>query len=665
MLLYVFRLILNINIFHKKTSFFVDFNLKSFINAEMAWLYLLKSNTDLLKYWINLQYSKNEFIVNVASLTDENLQKLDEIFLNLEINSEMITQITNNENCIDITVQTEILNELAKFGVFSDSDKSNFLLIIKRLLETDKLNDIEEVLNEKTSNLSLSSFYKLLIDYCVANKLFTILNICCKDFIPNDKINGSSVVIDMILNNYEMSRNTNNKEILRNNIFDVANFLYKDDLLNYFTSQPLILLSIIIFTDGISIEDLLSKRVTLQIKDFEVNKETLLHCLKDYHYLLHFCNKFDKVIDFNVLTYYDLLKKHAEIQTDNIYKYRFRNTALPTFNCTELIEKYGYKKDIDFIYFLKNSRPLYAYNFFKINYLNHSISEMDYINFIDKIYRVALRNFKCQRITTSCIAFLEMLEENTYPLRLYLKSANIIFNYGEISEYELQQLFCNILRNCDEIYTLLEKSIVEHMHLDLNSSGSDFTKALESYSIVARFAVLHQLQIPELFLKYCAKKDLWLPFLIYIQIYNYPVDIISKLLQNFSSRSITEHISHAVTHDIQLEEIRNQLIGERDSRKYFLSRLGVRLTDSSGASSDMSSHSSYGSMANSVSSDFLESETLDYQTDLLEVLIKCHNSVDPPKALLFASRYYRSPLLAVLANSYEVSFQIINQSWAF
>ncbi|KAI4467375.1 hypothetical protein MML48_2g00007702 [Holotrichia oblita] len=627
---------------------------------EMAWLYLLKSNTDLLKYWINLYYSKNEPIINTTNLNTEILQKINEIFLDLEINAEMITQITNNKNCINETVQTEILNELAKFGVFSDSDKTNLLSIIKRLLETDKLNYIEEVLNEKTSNLSLSDFYKLLIDYCITNKLYTVLNICCEDFIPYDKIESTSNVIDIILNNYEMSRNINNKEILRNNIFEVANFLCKDDLLSYFTSQPLILLSIIIFTNGVSIEDLLSKRVTLKIKDFEVNKETLLHCLKDYRYLVHFCNKYDKAIDFNVLTYYDLLKRHAEIRTNNIYKHRYSNTAFPTFNSAELIEKYGYKKDIDFIYFLKNSRPLYAYNFFKTNYLNHDINEMDYMNFIDKIYRVALRNFKCQSITTSCIAFLEMLDENSYPLRLYLKSANIIFNCGKTSEHELQQLFSNILRNCDEIYTLLEKSVVENMHLDLNSSGSDFTNALESYSIVTRFSVLHKLQMPELFLKFCAKNDLWLPFLIYIQIYNYPVDVISKLLQNFTSRSITEHISHAVTHDIQLEEIRNQLIGERDSRKYFLSRLGVRLTDSSGASSDMSSHSSYGSMANSISSDFLESETLDYQTDLLEVLIKCHNSVDPPKALLFAARYYKSPLLAVLANSYEPDSVITN-----
>ncbi|KAI4467372.1 hypothetical protein MML48_2g00012489 [Holotrichia oblita] len=627
---------------------------------EMAWLYLLKSNTDLLKYWINLYYSKNEAIINTTNLNTEILQKINEIFLDLEINAEMITQITNNKNCINETVQTEILNELAKFGVFSDSDKTNLLSIIKRLLETDKLNYIEEVLNEKTSNLSLSDFYKLLIDYCITNKLYTVLNICCEDFIPYDKIESTSNVIDIILNNYEMSRNINNKEILRNNIFEVANFLCKDDLLSYFTSQPLILLSIIIFTNGVSIEDLLSKRVTLKIKDFEVNKETLLHCLKDYRYLVHFCNKYDKAIDFNVLTYYDLLKRHAEIRTNNIYKHRYSNTAFPTFNSAELIEKYGYKKDIDFIYFLKNSRPLYAYNFFKTNYLNHDINEMDYMNFIDKIYRVALRNFKCQSITTSCIAFLEMLDENSYPLRLYLKSANIIFNCGKTSEHELQQLFSNILRNCDEIYTLLEKSVVENMHLDLNSSGSDFTNALESYSIVTRFSVLHKLQMPELFLKFCAKNDLWLPFLIYIQIYNYPVDVISKLLQNFTSRSITEHISHAVTHDIQLEEIRNQLIGERDSRKYFLSRLGVRLTDSSGASSDMSSHSSYGSMANSISSDFLESETLDYQTDLLEVLIKCHNSVDPPKALLFAARYYKSPLLAVLANSYEPDSVITN-----
>lgn len=623
----------------------------------MAWTYLLKSNIELLKYWINLYYSEDTShgIFNIPNVDTEVFNKLSEIFINLGISDDMIAQAADHKYYNNPTLQIEILNELAKFGIFSNSDRNDLLQIIRRLLEADSVNNMEAVLTRKFSNLNLNQFNKLLVTYCISNNLFHILNVYHHDFVKYDPDEDNSGAIGIILRNYDFSKDMDDSETFMNNIFETAKFLSKDNLLNYFRLHPLILLSTIIFTKGISMNDLLSKRVTLKIKDFTINKETLLYCLKDYNYFISFCNKFDNTIESDDVNHYALLRKHANVRTDNVYGYKLRQVSLPNFNSKELIERYGYKKVVNFIYFLRNSRPMSAYTFFKINNFNKEINETDYMTFLDKIYKVAIQNFKSVPISTSCVAFLELLGENSLPLRLYLKSANIISNHGKVRKNEILQLFANISANSEEICCLLETTINENIHLDTNTSGADLVEVLKSYSIVIRFSALHKLQLPELFLKSCAKKDLWLPFLTYVQIYNYPVDVTCKLLQNFASKSLIEHISHAISHDIQLDEIRNQLMGERDSRKYFLSKLGVRLTDSSGSSSDMSSHSSYGSMANSINSDFLESETLDYQTDLLEVLIRCHNSIDPPKALLFAARYYKSPLLAVLANSYEVS----------
>lgn len=622
----------------------------------MAWTYLLKSNTDLLKYWINLYYTSNtaDISLNIPNLNKESLEKLNEIFIDWDINDELIALITNSKGSVDETTQTEILNELSKFGVFDRLAQNNLFEIIKRLLGSNKIHSIEDTLSLKSANISLRCFHKLLVDYCESNNLLNILNIFYEDFIKFDEVQKNSEAINLILNSYFTCKDLSNIELLRNNIFEVAKFLSKSNVLDYFSSYPIILLSIIIFTKLINIEDLLTKGVTLKINDFEINKEMLLNCFKDYHCFINFCYKFDNVHFKHETDYYKLLKKHTGINIYSACKYRFDNTPLPTFNSLELIEKYGYKKKLDFVYFLKNCRPIYAYYYYK-NDLALKRNEMEYVTIMDKVYRVALRNFKSNEITSSCVAFIEMLRENSYPLRLYLTTANIIYNSGKITENEILKLFANISGNCQEILSLLEASIIDNIQLDTNTSGDDLIGILKSYDIVVRFSALHKLQLPELFLKACAARDLWLPFLIYVQIYNYPVEISHRLVQTFNSKSIIEHMGHAMLHDIHIDEARNQLMGERDSRKYFLSKLGVRLTDSSGSSSDMSSHSSYGSMANSIGSDFLESESLDYQTDLLEVLIRCHNSADPPRALLYASRHYRSPLLAVLANSYEVN----------
>lgn len=102
---------------------------------------------------------------------------------------------------------------------------------------------------------------------------------------------------------------------------------------------------------------------------------------------------------------------------------------------------------------------------------------------------------------------------------------------------------------------------------------------------------------------------------------------------------------------------------DRDSRKAFLSRIGVRaslenlsMTDS--MNSSMQSRSSYGSTNSSIGSDFLEIDISNMKTTLLQVLIKSHNSRDPPRALLQACQLYRCPLLAILATSYEVKIKL-------
>lgn len=188
-----------------------------------------------------------------------------------------------------------------------------------------------------------------------------------------------------------------------------------------------------------------------------------------------------------------------------------------------------------------------------------------------------------------------------------------------------------------------------------------------------------------MFLRICAQSNLWLPFMILAQLHNYPSEQIKNLVHAFKSPTLLEHILHSVVNDFQVSKYQNKkgfvvcltddhlcfnklsllqlddqnLMRDRDSRKAYLSRIGVRtsleninMTDS--MCSSIYSRSSCGSTNSSSGSDFLEIDLLNTKTTLLQVLIKSHNSRDPPRALLQACQLYRCPLLAILATSYEV-----------
>lgn len=275
-----------------------------------------------------------------------------------------------------------------------------------------------------------------------------------------------------------------------------------------------------------------------------------------------------------------------------------------------------------------------------------------------------MKNFLSTEISASCIAFLEMIEVPSELLRVCINSALILSESGHEVEY-LQNLFLNIDENCYIIQKLLENVLLCSVQSNPPLRGRELTEIFKTYSLVVKFSKLSNIKLPEMLLKYCASNNLWLPFLIFAQLYNYPVDQIKSTLQSLKSTNLLEHINHSVLHDIHVVE-ENVLMRERDSRKYLLSKIGVRKsTDSINTHSDsiyssMTSYSSQHSDSSSAGSEFLEIDIMNTKATLAQTLIRCHNSTDPPKALLQACQLYRNPLLAILATSYEVKKSLIS-----
>lgn len=81
-----------------------------------------------------------------------------------------------------------------------------------------------------------------------------------------------------------------------------------------------------------------------------------------------------------------------------------------------------------------------------------------------------------------------------------------------------------------EILLLLETALL-HSH----SSDDSTVKQFLHWDLAVKFAKLHQAKLPEQFLRHCARADLWLPFVLFIQIHQYPVDQVSSLV-GFHSR---------------------------------------------------------------------------------------------------------------------------------
>jgi hypothetical protein len=74
-----------------------------------------------------------------------------------------------------------------------------------------------------------------------------------------------------------------------------------------------------------------------------------------------------------------------------------------------------------------------------------------------------------------------------------------------------------------EILLLLEAAL-HYSHCP----GDSIVKQLLHWDLAVRFAKFHKIKLPEQFLKHCAREDLWLPFVLSIQLHQYPVDQVSS-----------------------------------------------------------------------------------------------------------------------------------------
>nr|CAI5834397.1 unnamed protein product [Callosobruchus analis] len=622
-----------------------DMVLVNFFNETALWKQLIFYNeTNLLRMWIQIRYNNGEF-----TGTPETLKTVFEKF---PITTHMINILNTSESFAN--TKNTILNDLGYYGIFDDEDKSSLSKLLQRMNAAGNIQNIHEIIKKSTANFDQNSFVCLLVDYCKKNKLLPVLSCCMERFDISEE--NRELCEDLSLISSLRKLNFSDQTILRDNIYHVAKFL-STDLNTYFKENPLIFLALLIFTQDIQFERLFQE---LSVTIFEIDLSPALQHLIQHFTILKAVNGYKSILEDSHITYFDLLDKHTSVDAKSL----FQEGPMPNFTTPEIVQSYGYQKKINYLFYVREQRPSIAAKLFLVDHYKESnILPEETVRYVQKkIFTLALRSFNSYEIPSSCISFLEMVGINSNYLRVAIKAANVLYESTGNFDYVLK-LFLNIEKDSSIILNSLEECVVEKINFEF-TSGAAFVDAIKTYDIVVKFAACYNIKLPEMFLTACASNNWWLSFLIFAQLNNYPIEQIKLAVQSFKNANLLEHISHSVTHDIHVED-QSVLMRERDSRKYLLSKIGLRKSieslNQSETYSGATSYSSFGSNnSSSAGSDLLEIDISNTKATLLQTLIRCHNSTDPPRALLQACQLYKNPLLAVFATSYEPDSVVTN-----
>lgn len=639
---------------------FLDSQLEPLISAKCLWNFLIiNDKIDLIKMWINVQYSEKLLDYCNTNFKADVIDSFIGLFKKHRITEELINSLSEQTQKVPLETQNIILNELSRYGVFNSTDSNHFLNLLKRLKNTNSVIRYKQLLQLETSTISIQNFYLQQIAYCLENNLQSVIVSCLLNDQDQEILlslkEKSNELLRLMDSVNEVTFNLNNLKAIQANVLNVCCYL-SCDVFSYFKMYPIILVLLMLFDITLNFIDIIKGvKDVIVLDNLEINLKTMFESLP---VLKAISEKFQNKITIIFPTIWNLISNHTTLDTNSVTDFVQSIGSVPHFNCFKVVELYGYKKTINTMYFLKQNQPSRAYRMFFIE----TTKLQDYNN--EGVYlqaeNLAIKNFLNINVSAATVAFFEMFGVSSKPLRIHLETIKTIV-LNKHSHSDLQYIDENITRfqqvkdNPKIISDILENVIIDSIKsLDAHK---DFIDILKKYEIVIRFCRLHGLTLPERLLHLFAVNNLWLQFLIYAQINNYPLHQIRLLVQNFKNPHLLEHIGHSVLHNIDVDA----LMGKRNTRQSLYSKLGVRKNPKKSSlgeesmKTSTSSLSSYDSTCSSSDSmDTTESELLDMKATLLQTLLRCHNSTDPPKALLQAAQLYRNPLLAVLATSYEV-----------
>ncbi|XP_076375987.1 spatacsin isoform X2 [Megalopta genalis] len=630
-----------------------EHSLLKHITNIVLWDYLLSNNQiEMIKYWIDIQYNGNS-----NEQSSDIIEEHKSLFATMNIVSDMHEHI-DSSNASDL-VKNLIKNHLCRYGIFVQKEKENIKLMLTRIFDSAMtLSQFGTVLSLETCNINKTEFFKSVDkELCLArclNENHTEQN--------QIKVVKLFDVLTRMCNNQEQFEDT-----LTEGLYETIHYLSDD--LNEFLKQNYLIVILVIFlylskenvanSQSINTEvhrnilkTIFMREDNLQIAAYNISTEVLQSTLKQVPILQHIIENKPR----KEATMYDLLNGYKNLNVKQLFKWRFNNEVMPHFFNETLVKKYGHTETLTYEYYLKEARPNMA--IFNLKHsqrkLVKSVSSRRKYKASLYAHILALRNLEKSEIVCSCISFIEMLSVDSENLRLYVTAANYIKKKMDIS---IGNLLENIIyENENDLKTVI-LYFENCFHKDISETSVEdsqqFINMLKVWDIIVRFARSHSFTLPTSFIKFLASQNHWFEFLLVCQTFSYPMDQVLDNAKYFEDAIIREHLLTCLNNPrltkVQSAIHTDQKVKSRDVRQSLYHKESC--ISGSSASIDSSSTSDSCSTYEYTINDSVF--TLD--DDLWLIILKCHQSPDPPGALISASLLTLKPFLTVLATCYEPS----------
>uniref|UniRef100_A0A8C7BVW8 SPG11 vesicle trafficking associated, spatacsin n=1 Tax=Neovison vison TaxID=452646 RepID=A0A8C7BVW8_NEOVI len=556
----------------------------------------------------------------------------------------LTVDVIDRYTCCSSYMRNEILDQLARNGIFLESELQDFELLLLRLTRIGGvMQDAVPVQNYRAREGW--DFHSHFILYCLEHGLQYLLYVyldCYKlspsncPFLEKKELNEAYPWFEFLVQCRQVSSNLTDPKLIFHASLANAQILIPSIQASVSSmlleGHTLLALATTMYAPGGVSQVVQNDENETCLK--KVDPQLLKMALTPYPKLK--TALFPQYTASNVLppdiTLYHLIQSLLPFDPSRLFGWQCANTLaigdavshLPHFSSPDLVNKYAIVERLNFAYYLQHGRPSFAFGTFLVQELTKSKTPKQLIQQVgNEAYVLGLSSFYVPSVGAACVCFLELLGLDSLKLRVDMKVANIILsckcrNEDARSSYireslaeKLSKLAVGEKATIEELLILLEEGIwnsIQQQEIKRLSSESS-----SQWALAVQFCRLHNVKLSTSYLRECAEANDWLQFIIHSQLHNYHPEEVKSLLQYFSP-VLQDHLRLAFEN----------------------------LTSVSNSKMDSDP------VCNRVPQELQRNK--EEMTDLFEVLLQCSEEPDSWCWLLAEAVKQRAPILSVLAS---------------
>lgn len=552
-------------------------------------------------FFNNDGFVKKLLNVDTKGFHQEILDKLDTIFRNWHISDEMIASVATS-NCFAFTKMC-IYDTLSSYGIVNVDETNNLYQIIARLARTQNLKLVDDIFTESCATISKQHFYVELAKYCVKNKLYKVLTMCVEgNILDTDLSNVEQEAKDCIQLwlLFKSIEQTSDRQSHVVPVYKTCQQIAKDDIDDYIASNPLLVLGMILLEDNAKLFDLFSKE-DLQFKDFKLPNNGYKDKLPHLYNVYKKYSDVNQRYEFKDVNVYQLLSGYRGLDVSKIFEFQLynQNTSslttdkpdrrslgsllsndvdvnassiktlsqkfmdMPDFANVKLMKRYGYVAKLNHVYYMKQYRPCNASQAFVAQQYQtyNRLQDKSIKSACCEAHALALQNWSDPAMTACAISFVAMIGCNPTRCRVHMSAAKMIKHYlvrvkgvpDEKANKTVNEYMFKLIQSNDEatkeMLQYLEEITMQKLSQKQKEEGKiDLATVLYESQTMVKFAVLHGLPLPEMQLKQFIKNNSWFNFLLFGDVFRYPLNQMLQLSQEFEKKSYAEHLKYIIMH---------------------------------------------------------------------------------------------------------------------